>query len=360
MVNSLYLSHHGVKGQKWGIRRFQYKDGSLTPAGQRRAAKMRTAYTELTGKKLRSHPESLKKSSDKSKSGGKTSDADDQITELKKQKELLTAKKDVLELQNKISELTPKKVSAGKKFIEKFGPTIAKNVWEGVLKNNINKWIENKLGLKVPETESARLKRLATDAQNRYNIEKNKNLFNAERDKAEKRASEKEAQKRASEKETQKRASEKESQKRASEKEAQKRASEKESQKRASEKEAQKRASENLKKAQKQVDDYINSGRKDDRVRSDGPFNNNTQYSRTYSKDPGIGGPTTKSRTEIERYTGTVEGKGTSRVDPRKYYTVDADYRDVKSSNTSSGERFISGLLESGAGILRLEDKRMG
>ena len=324
MVNSLYLSHHGVKGQKWGIRRFQYKDGSLTPAGQRRAAKMRTAYTQLTGKKLRSHPESLKKSSDKSKSGGKTSDADDQITELKKQKELLTAKKDVLELQNKISELTPKKVSAGKKFIEKFGPTIAKNVWEGVLKNNINKWIENKLGLKVPETESARLKRLATDAQNRYNIEKNKNLFNAERDKAEKRASEKESQKRASEKE------------------------------------AQKRASENLKKAQKQVDDYINSGRKDDRVRSDGPFNNNTQYSRTYSKDPGIGGPTTKSRTEIEKYTGTVEGKGTSHVDPRKYYTVDADYRDVKSSNTSSGERFISGLLESGAGILRLEDKRMG
>ena len=315
MVNSLYLSHHGVKGQKWGIRRFQYKDGSLTPAGQRRAAKMRTAYTELTGKKLRSHPESLKKSSDKSKSGRKTIDADDQITELKKQKELLTAKKDVLELQNKISELTPKKVSAGKKFIEKFGPTIAKNVWEGALKNNINKWIENKLGLKVPETESARLKRLATDAQNRYNIEKNKNLFNAERDKAEKRASEKESQK---------------------------------------------RASENLKKAQKQVDDYINSGRKDDRVRSDGPFNNNTQYSRTYSKDPGIGGPTTKSRTEIERYTGTVEGKGTSHVDPRKYYTVDADYRDVKSSNTSSGERFISGLLESGAGILRLEDKRIG
>ena len=333
MVNSLYLSHHGVKGQKWGIRRFQYKDGSLTPAGQRRAAKMRTAYTELTGKKLRSHPESLKKSSDKSKSGRKTIDADDQITELKKQKELLTAKKDVLELQNKISELTPKKVSAGKKFIEKFGPTIAKNVWEGALKNNINKWIENKLGLKVPETESARLKRLATDAQNRYNIEKNKNLFNAERDKAEKRASEKESQKRASEKEAQKRASEKES---------------------------QKRASENLKKAQKQVDDYINSGRKDDRVRSDGPFNNNTQYSRTYSKDPGIGGPTTKSRTEIERYTGTVEGKGTSHVDPRKYYTVDADYRDVKSSNTSSGERFISGLLESGAGILRLEDKRIG
>ena len=30
------LTHHGIKGQKWGIRRFQNKDGSLTPAGRRR------------------------------------------------------------------------------------------------------------------------------------------------------------------------------------------------------------------------------------------------------------------------------------------------------------------------------------
>ena len=31
-----FLCHHGILGQKWGIRRFQNKDGSLTAAGKKR------------------------------------------------------------------------------------------------------------------------------------------------------------------------------------------------------------------------------------------------------------------------------------------------------------------------------------
>ena len=34
--DSLYLEHHGVLGQKWGIRRYQNKDGSLTSEGKKR------------------------------------------------------------------------------------------------------------------------------------------------------------------------------------------------------------------------------------------------------------------------------------------------------------------------------------
>lgn len=30
------LSHHGIKGQRWGIRRFQNKDGTLTSSGKKR------------------------------------------------------------------------------------------------------------------------------------------------------------------------------------------------------------------------------------------------------------------------------------------------------------------------------------
>lgn len=37
------LKHHGVKGQKWGVRRYQNADGSLTSAGKKR-------YTQGSGK----------------------------------------------------------------------------------------------------------------------------------------------------------------------------------------------------------------------------------------------------------------------------------------------------------------------
>lgn len=34
-----YLAHYGVLGQKWGVRRFQNQDGSLTPEGRKRYRK---------------------------------------------------------------------------------------------------------------------------------------------------------------------------------------------------------------------------------------------------------------------------------------------------------------------------------
>ena len=33
------LMHHGVRGMKWGVRRFQNKDGTLTAAGKKRYEK---------------------------------------------------------------------------------------------------------------------------------------------------------------------------------------------------------------------------------------------------------------------------------------------------------------------------------
>ena len=61
------LYHHGIKGQKWGVRRYRNKDGSLTPAGQRRYYEEDKSYSNivrLNKKGLRLN-EKNKKSSEK-------------------------------------------------------------------------------------------------------------------------------------------------------------------------------------------------------------------------------------------------------------------------------------------------------
>lgn len=45
------LYHWGIKGQRWGVRRYQNKDGSLTAAGKKRYAKLEAEMEKLGGKK---------------------------------------------------------------------------------------------------------------------------------------------------------------------------------------------------------------------------------------------------------------------------------------------------------------------
>ena len=44
-MNNNYLIHHGIKGQKWGVRRYQNKDGSLTKKGKKRLESVTKKHT---------------------------------------------------------------------------------------------------------------------------------------------------------------------------------------------------------------------------------------------------------------------------------------------------------------------------
>lgn len=69
------LQHHGVKGQRWGFRRYQNKDGSLTPAGQKRYNK------ELA--KLKSEEKKLKNQQSVQKKFAKLEDKKKNIQKLR-------------------------------------------------------------------------------------------------------------------------------------------------------------------------------------------------------------------------------------------------------------------------------------
>lgn len=137
-INEEYLEHHGILGMKWGVRRYQNKDGTLTAAGKKRAAKLESEYNKLMGEK--------KTSSDRSSSNKKM------VKELTNEE--LQERINRLNLEQRYSELmskqNPKKESRAKKFVievlEDSGKNIAKQSVTFLMGKGVNKLFE-KAGL---------------------------------------------------------------------------------------------------------------------------------------------------------------------------------------------------------------------
>lgn len=136
------MYHHGVPGQKWGIRRYQNKDGSLTPAGRRRAAKLKDQYTELTGKRLIRKPATKVTKSAAEEKPKKIRDLSDE--DLKNKVNRLEMEKRAMQLEK---DLAPK----NKKFISKVGSDVvspaAIEAGKRLLTDTLIKIGKEKLGL---------------------------------------------------------------------------------------------------------------------------------------------------------------------------------------------------------------------
>lgn len=109
------LYHFGIKGMKWGIRRFQNKNGSLTAAGKKRYQKGEQTSDEKT---------SPSSSSSRSKSISELSDA-----ELRTRINRLNLEKQYRQLLSEGVSNDTKQVKEGKSFANEIKDRAVKNVF---------------------------------------------------------------------------------------------------------------------------------------------------------------------------------------------------------------------------------------
>lgn len=104
------LAHHGILGMHWGIRRYQNPDGSLTPAGKRRVAKLREKEARKEAKIAKKHAKMLSNPDEKYLNKNLEKFTDEEIHKALKRldmkRSLETMKRDRLQIgQDKVNTL---------------------------------------------------------------------------------------------------------------------------------------------------------------------------------------------------------------------------------------------------------------
>ena len=113
-MSQLYLAHHGILGQKWGIRRYQNHDGSLTEAGKKRLSANPDKTRKYYQKQVNSQRGKLHGSSNRWMSGvnigEKSKEASEKINKARQDWENSESYKSFIKKMNKLD----KDLDAGK------------------------------------------------------------------------------------------------------------------------------------------------------------------------------------------------------------------------------------------------------
>lgn len=162
--NELY--HHGIKGQKWGIRRFQNKDGSLTNAGLKRYGTAASSAASAVGKVIAKGGKKVAE---------KISEKHAQRKEKKRIENLMSKpirklteeeriermdrrlkEKELLSLEKNVSDLKSGAMSKGRKFVEDMVTKVAipsvLDAGQKQLTSFLNKKLGDALGLGDKDT----------------------------------------------------------------------------------------------------------------------------------------------------------------------------------------------------------------